>query len=57
MLQAFIAQIQLANELKKPLFLHERSAHADFVEILEKHLGPNTKVCVDSVISVILLLR
>ena len=28
-------QIQLACELKKPLFLHEREAHADMVRLLE----------------------
>ena len=28
-------QVQLACELKKPLFLHERDAHEDMVKILE----------------------
>jgi TatD DNase family protein len=32
----FEAQIELACELKMPLFLHERDAHARFVEILSK---------------------
>jgi TatD DNase family protein len=31
---AFEAQLQLAAELKKPAFLHQRSAHADFERIL-----------------------
>lgn len=33
----FEAQIQLACELKKPLFLHERDAHRRFTEILRGH--------------------
>lgn len=35
--KAFIAQLQLAAELKKPLFLHQRDAHADFLPILREH--------------------
>ena len=33
----FDAQIQLAAELKMPLFLHERDAHQRFVEILSQY--------------------
>jgi len=35
----FEEQIKLAVELHKPLFLHERDAHARFVEILKPYLG------------------
>jgi TatD DNase family protein len=35
--QCFEAQIQLACEIKKPLFLHERDAHQKFVEILQRY--------------------
>jgi TatD DNase family protein len=31
---AFEAQLELATELRKPVFLHERSAHEDFVRML-----------------------
>ncbi|TXH05269.1 MAG: hydrolase TatD [Nevskiaceae bacterium] len=34
--EAFIAQLQLAAELRKPLFLHQRDAHEDFLAILRK---------------------
>ena len=30
-------QIQIACEIKKPLFLHEREAHKEMVELLEKY--------------------
>jgi TatD DNase family protein len=33
----FEAQLELAIGLGLPVFLHERSAHADFVEILSRH--------------------
>lgn len=33
----FAEQLKLAAELKKPVFLHERSAHERFVAILEEH--------------------
>lgn len=33
---AFIAQLELAVALKKPLFLHQRDAHADFLPILRE---------------------
>jgi len=35
--QAFIDQIQLAIRLGKPLFLHQRQAHEDFIAILREH--------------------
>lgn len=35
--QAFIEQIKLANEFKKPLMLHIRNAYADALEILKVH--------------------
>ena len=34
---AFERQVQLAIRLKKPLFLHERDAHTDFIAILRAH--------------------
>ncbi len=42
----FEAQIQLASELKMPLFLHERDAHQRFVEILSKYSNTLDKVVV-----------
>lgn len=33
----FEAQLELAAELRLPVFLHERAAHADFVAILSRH--------------------
>ena len=36
---AFEAQLELAIELQKPVFLHQRSAHEDFYRIL-KNAGP-----------------
>jgi len=35
--QVFEKQVKLACELKKPLFLHERNAHDDLINILKKH--------------------
>jgi TatD DNase family protein len=35
--EAFHRQLVLAQELGKPLFLHQRDAHADFVAILREH--------------------
>lgn len=46
--QWFEAQVQLACELKMPLFLHERDAHERFVEILTRcqpQLGPTVVHC------------
>lgn len=34
---AFEQQIALAKKIKKPLFLHERSAHKEFVNIMKQH--------------------
>jgi TatD DNase family protein len=36
-LRCFEAQLELAAELRMPVFLHERSAHAEFAEILARH--------------------
>lgn len=36
---AFERQLQLAIALGKPLFLHERDAHADFLAMLREHRG------------------
>jgi TatD DNase family protein len=36
---AFARQLALAVELRKPVFLHQRDAHGDFVAILREHLG------------------
>jgi TatD DNase family protein len=33
--RAFAAQLELAAELQKPVFLHQRDAHTDFVAMLE----------------------
>lgn len=35
--KAFIKQIELANEIKKPLMLHIRDAYADALQILKEH--------------------
>lgn len=35
--QAFHRQLELAAKLGKPVFLHQRDAHADFVAILREH--------------------
>jgi TatD DNase family protein len=36
---AFIAQLEIAAETRKPVFLHQRDAHADFVDILRDFRG------------------
>lgn len=36
--RGFELQLQLAEKVRLPLFLHSRAAHADFVEILKPHL-------------------
>ncbi|RWS04615.1 hypothetical protein B4U79_08991 [Dinothrombium tinctorium] len=36
-LEVFEKQVQLACELKKPMFLHERDAHEDLIKILTKY--------------------
>jgi len=43
---AFEAQLQLAMELKLPLFLHERDAYADFAPILNSHRDQLSQVVV-----------
>ena len=35
--QAFHRQLELAAQLDKPVFLHQRDAHADFLAILREH--------------------
>jgi TatD DNase family protein len=35
--EAFHRQLALAQELGKPVFLHQRDAHADFIAILREH--------------------
>jgi TatD DNase family protein len=35
--EAFHRQLELASLLRKPVFLHERDAHEDFVAILKEH--------------------
>ena len=35
--RAFIAQLKLAVELNKPVFLHQRDAHAEFLPILKEY--------------------
>jgi TatD DNase family protein len=36
---AFVAQLEIAAELNKPVFLHQRDAHADFAAILQDFRG------------------
>ena len=46
--RAFEQQLQLAAELGKPLFLHQRDAHADFMGLMkgfEGHIGPAVVHC------------
>lgn len=38
-LRAFEWQLALAHECRKPLFLHQRDAHADFLAVLRAHGG------------------
>jgi len=35
--ECFEAQLELAAEVKKPVYLHERAAHAAFTDVLVKH--------------------
>jgi TatD DNase family protein len=37
-LKAFEAQLQLAEQLQKPVFLHQRDAHDDFLALLKDYL-------------------
>ena len=41
----FEAHLALAEELNKPLFLHQRDAYKDFIEILDNH-SPNVPIIV-----------
>ena len=43
--QVFERHIQLAEELNKPLFLHQRDAFPDFIEILD-HFNPTVPILV-----------
>lgn len=43
---AFAAQLELAAELGKPVFLHQRDAHDDFMDILSRYRQSLTKVVV-----------
>ena len=44
--RVFIAQLQLAIELKKPVFLHQRGAHEDFLAILSEYRSVLVDACV-----------
>jgi len=44
--KAFHAQLSLAEELAMPVFLHERAAHAAFVEVLAEHRPRLTRAVV-----------
>lgn len=48
--QIFAAQVELARELRKPLFLHERDAHQAFVGILDRAAGPGGALSVPAVV-------
>jgi TatD DNase family protein len=37
--RAFIAQLEIAVQIRKPVFLHQRDAHADFSAILQDFAG------------------
>ena len=37
--QAFIAQLEIAAQVRKPVFLHQRDAHDDFAAILRDFAG------------------
>jgi TatD DNase family protein len=42
--QAFHRQLELAGQIGKPVFLHQRDAHADFAAILREHGARHTGV-------------
>lgn len=44
--RAFVAQLELAIALRKPVFLHQRGAHEDFLPILREHRPQLAEVCV-----------
>jgi TatD DNase family protein len=37
--RAFVAQLEIAVQVRKPVFLHQRDAHADFADILRDFAG------------------
>jgi TatD DNase family protein len=37
--RAFVAQLEIAAACAKPVFLHQRESHADFLAILKEHIG------------------
>jgi TatD DNase family protein len=37
--RAFVAQLEMAAQVRKPVFLHQRDAHADFAAILRDYAG------------------
>lgn len=37
--RAFVAQLEIAVQVRKPVFLHQRAAHADFAAILQDFAG------------------
>ncbi|HEU0224523.1 MAG TPA: TatD family hydrolase [Steroidobacteraceae bacterium] len=41
--RAFALQLRLAAEHGRPLFLHQRDAHADFLAMLREHPGPASR--------------
>lgn len=43
---AFAAQLALAAERRKPVFLHQRDAHADFLAVLREYRAALGPVCV-----------
>ncbi len=45
-IKAFEAQIEIAIDTKKPLFLHQRDAHEDFISILKSCSGDLNQVVV-----------
>lgn len=44
--KVFIAQLELAIELKKPVFLHQRGAHEDFLPIIADYRSALIDACV-----------
>jgi len=48
--RAFAAQIELALEVRKPLFLHERDAHKSFLSILDRYADSGRRLPVPVVV-------
>ena len=44
--KAFVQQLEFAVELQKPVFLHQRDAHADFLAVLREYRAQLRAVCV-----------